>query len=46
MTAEQKRKQLAKLAKHILEEDLDLALRVMMDFAIHALNEENKKGAA
>ena len=43
MTAEQKRSQLAKLAKRILDEDLDLALRVMMDFAIHALNEENKK---
>lgn len=46
MTAEQKRRQLAKLAKRTLEEDLDLALRVMMDFAIRALNEENKKGAA
>lgn len=46
MTAEQKRKQLAKLANRILEDDLELALSVMMDFAIRALNEENKKGAA
>lgn len=46
MTAEQKRSQLAKLTKRILDEDLDLALSVMMDFAIHALNEKNKKGAA
>ena len=43
MTAMQKRRQLAKLANRILDEDLDLALRVMMDFAIRALNTEEMK---
>lgn len=43
MTATQKRRQLAKLANRILDEDLDLALRVMMDFAIRALNTEETK---
>ena len=46
MTTDAKRKQLATLAKQILDEDLDLAIRVMMDFAARGLNGAYKKGAA
>lgn len=46
MTINAKRKQLAALVKFILDEDLDLAIDVMMDFAARGLNGAHKKGAA
>lgn len=41
MSATTKRKMLKALCAHVLEEDLDLALRVMMDFAAVGLNKRN-----
>ena len=46
MDEKTKRKMLSALAKRIKAEDLDLAIRVLMDFPFEATCEKNKKGAA
>lgn len=43
MTVAQKRSQLSTLTSHVLEEDLDLLLRVVWDFAARGLNAEHRK---
>lgn len=46
MSEEEKRRQLEEMAKHVLREDLELAIRIMRDFQARWMNEAYKKGAA
>lgn len=46
MNEEKQRRQLEEMAKHVLKEDLELAIRIMRDFQARWMNEAYKKGAA
>lgn len=46
MSEEEKRRQLEEMAKHVLKEDLELAIRIMRDFQARWMNEAYKKGEA
>lgn len=43
MSTEAKRKWLAMLCRNVEDDDLDLAIRVMQDFAARGLNEANRR---
>ena len=46
MNEEEQRRKLEEMAKHVLKEDLELAISIMRDFQARWLNEGYKNGAA